>query len=472
MRIKGWAVRLIAISGMLALLAPPASAASARAAQSSSERWVAAWTASEQAAYPAGYAVGQPGIPGPVGPGVTAPLLTFAFPDNQARNQTLRMVVDPSVAGTEWRVRLSNEFGSRPVTFGRAFVGVHRSGGAIVPGTNRPLRFSGRGSITVPAGRTVRSDPVRLRVAGSPRPNLAVSLYVRGASGPMTWHAAAFNTSFLSSPDAGDQAADLTEHAFPHSTTSWFFVRGLEVRRRRAATVVAFGDSITDGFFSTINGDDRWPDILQRRLDRRLARGGDRRRVISVVNEGIAGNMVTRVGRLPGGCTPCDGPPAVDRLDQDALSQPGVRAMILMEGINDLGGGGATAAQVIDGMREIVRQAHARRVKIIGATLTPAAGTAFGLYGTPETDAKRQEVNTFIRTSGIFDGVADFARATEDPARPGYLRPEYDTNSSVGGPGDHLHPNRAGFLAMARAVDLAQLERLASSGSATTSAGR
>ncbi len=469
MRPKAWAISLVMFSVALAMLAPPA--ALGNGTQRSSARWVSAWTASEQSAYPAGYVVGQPGVPGPAGPGLTAPLLSFPFPDRQARNQTLRMIVSPSVEGRVWRVRLSNEFGSRPVTFGRAFVGLHRSAGAIVPGTNRALRFSGRRSITVRAGRTVRSDPVRLRVPSSSRPSIAISLHVRGSSGPMTWHAAAFTTSFISNRNAGDHAADLTEQAFPHSTTSWFFVRGLEVRRSRAATVVALGDSITDGFFSTINGNDRWPDILQRRLNRRMARDGDDGAVISVVNEGIAGNMVTRVGRLPGGCTPCDGPPAVARLDQDVLRQPGVRAVILLEGINDLGGGGATAEQVIDGMREIVRRVHARRIRIIGGTLTPAAGTTFGLYGTPETEAKRREINNFIRTSRIFDGVADFARATEDPARPGHLLPAYDTNTSVGGPGDHLHPNRAGFLAMARAVDLAQLERFARSRRATASVG-
>jgi lysophospholipase L1-like esterase len=183
--------------------------------------------------------------------------------------------------------------------------------------------------------------------------------------------------------------------------------------------------------------------------------------VISVVNEAIGGNMVTRVGRLPGGCTPCDGPPAVDRLDRDVLDQPGVRVVIILEGINDLGGGGATAAQVLDGMKEIIRRAHARGVKVVGATLTPSAGTTFGLYGTPQTDTQRRLINDFILHSGMFDGVADFAAATEDPANPGHLRPAYDTNSSVGGPGDHLHPNRAGLMAMGRAVDVGQLQRLA-----------
>ena len=423
-------------------------------------RWVATWTTSPQGAYPLGYEVGQPGPIGPAAPGFEQPLLAYAFPDKQARNQTLRMIVHPSIGGDVWRVKLTNRFGTRPVTFGRAVVGLHAggAGATLVPGTNRALTFGGRRSVTVPAGNEVRSDPVHLRIADedAQRSSLAVSLYIPGTSGLMTWHAASFTTSYITNPNAGDHTADVTERAFLHPTTSWFFVNGLEVQRRHTATVVAFGDSITDGFFSTINGNDRWPDVLQRRL----LRDRDDRPVISVVNQGIAGNMITRVGRLPGGCTPCDGPPAIDRLDRDVLSQPGLRVVILFMGINDLGGGGATAAQVIDGMREIIRRVHARGVKIIGATLTPARGTAFGLYGTPETDARRRAVNDFIRHSGLFDGVADFSAATEDPANPGHLLPAYDTNTSVGGPGDHLHPNRAGFLTMGAAVDLAQLKRL------------
>ncbi|MFC7531480.1 SGNH/GDSL hydrolase family protein [Actinoplanes sp. GCM10030250] len=419
--------------------------------------WSDAWTGSAQGVYPVGYSVAQPGLPGPAGPGNQAPLLTAAFPDNQARNQTLRMIVHPSVEGTSWRIRLTNEFGTQPVTFGRAYAGLQSSGATVKPGTNRPVTFAGRPAVTVAAGRTVLSDPVAIRVTDAQAQHLAVSLHVAGASGPMTWHAAAFTTSYLTGPNAGNHTADTGDAAFPHSTTSWFFVSEVQVQRRDTATVVAFGDSITDGFFSTVNGDDRWPDVLQRRLDER--RPGHRR--ISVITEAIGGNMVTRIGRTPGGCTPCDGPPALDRLNRDVLERPGVKVVILLEGINDLGGGGATAEQVIAGYQEIVRRVHARGIKIIGATLTPSAGTAFGLYGTPETDTKRRTINTFIRTGGVFDGVADFAAVTEDPANPGHLLAAYDTNSSAGGPGDHLHPNRAGFLAMAGAIDVAQIERFA-----------
>jgi lysophospholipase L1-like esterase len=350
------------------------------------------------------------------------------------------------------------------VTFGRATAALQQSGATIVPGTDQQLTFGGQRSVTLQPGEEVRSDPVDIEIGDedAQRSDLAVSLHVRGASGPMTWHAASFTTSYVTDPGAGDHTRDTTDEAFPHSTTSWFFLTGLEVQREDAGTVVALGDSITDGFFSTINGNDRWPDVLQRRLLTEDDGDGD---VVSVVNQGIAGNMVTRVGRLPGGCTPCDGPPAIDRLDEDVLSQPGLRAVVLLEGINDLGGGGATAEDVIAGMEEIVDRVHDQGIPIIGATLTPSGGAAENLanYGTAETDAQRRAVNDFIRTSGEFDAVVDFSAATADPADPSRLLPAYDTNTSVGGPGDHLHPNRAGFLAMGAAFDLEELERLVDS---------
>ncbi|MBU2663770.1 SGNH/GDSL hydrolase family protein [Actinoplanes bogorensis] len=434
--------RAIVATATLVLLAPAAAVAQPTTGQ---RAWAGAWAGSAQGVYPVGYSVGQPGPVGPAGPGNTAPLLTGAFPDNQANDQTLRMMVHPGVEGSSWRIRLTNEYGTKPVTFARAYAGKQLIGALVSPGTNRALTFDGRRSVTVPAGKTVLSDPVAVRLSAVER--LAISLYVSGASGPMTWHAAAFTTSYLSGQHAGDHTADVTDAAFPHSTTSWFFVS--EVQAQSRPVVVAFGDSITDGFFATVNGSDRWPDVLQRRL------GGN----TAVVTQAIGGNMVTRIGRTPGGCTPCDGPPALDRLDRDVLSRPSVRVVILLEGINDLGGGNATAAQVIAGYQEIIRRVQARGIKIIGATLTPSGGTAFGLYGTPETDAKRRAVNDFIRTSGQFDGVADFSAVTEDPANPGHLLPAYDTNSSVGGAGDHLHPNRAGFLAMGGTIDVNQIRR-------------
>ena len=468
MRVRSLTTAVLTAAGCVVLAAPALAVAPQQAPpvtthqDPGAEPWVAAWSTAPQGAYPLGYAVAQPGPPGEVVPGVEQPLLEYAVPDEQAQDQTVRMVVHPGIGGDEWRVRLSNRFGTQPVTFGGATAALQQSGATVVPGTEQQLTFDGQQSVTLQPGEEVRSDavPLELSDAEAQRSNVAVSLHVQGASGPMTWHAASFTSSYVTDPGAGDHTGDLTDEAFPHSTTSWFFLTGLEVQREDAGTVVAFGDSITDGFFSTINGNDRWPDVLQRRL---LAE--DDEEVVSVVNQGIAGNMVTRVGRLEGGCTPCDGPPAVDRVDEDVLSQPGLRAVVLLEGINDIGGGGATAAEVIAGMEEIADRVHAAGIPIIGATLTPSGGAADNLanYGTAETDEQRRAVNDFIRTSGAFDAVVDFAAATEDPADPSRLLPAYDTNTSVGGPGDHLHPNRAGFLAMGAAFDLEELRALVAS---------
>src|SRR5689334_877424 len=190
--------RVVAAVAACVLLTPVA------AAEARGQTWAAAWAGSAQGVYPVGYSVGQPGTPGPAGPGNTAPLLTAAFPDNQARNQTVRLIVAPSVAGTSWRIRLSNEYGTRPVTFGRAYAGLQSVGATLKAGTNRPLTFGGRKSVVVPAGRTVLSDPVRVQVTDARSQRLAVSLHVAGASGPMTWHAASFTTSYVSDPDSGD----------------------------------------------------------------------------------------------------------------------------------------------------------------------------------------------------------------------------------------------------------------------------
>jgi lysophospholipase L1-like esterase len=349
------------------------------------------------------------------------------------------------------------------VIIGRASVGLQESGANLMPRTNRRLTFGGKSSVTLPVGKEVFSDPVHLDVdGGGARRALAVSLYVKGASGPMTFHAAAFTTSYLSEPGAGDHTAEAGDTSYPFSTTSWFFVDGLEVRAPASTeAIVAFGDSITDGFFSTLNEDDRWPDALQRRL---RAKYGER---FAVINEAIGGNMVTRAQRPPPGCTDCDGVPALDRLDRDVLSQAGVSWVVWLEGINDIGGARATAAQVISGMTEIIQRVHDRGLCIIGATLTPSTGTAFNDYGTAVTDAERRKVNDFIRTSPLWDGFVDFDAATRDPNNTGYLLPIYNNNSTVGGAGydnvanqvvggigDFLHPNRAGFISMAHAFDL------------------
>jgi lysophospholipase L1-like esterase len=279
---------------------------------------------------------------------------------------------------------------------------------------------------------------------------LAVSFHVVGESGPMTWHAKALQTSYLSAPDAGPHGGEEAEGAFPYSTTSWFFLDEVDMNLpAKADVIVAFGDSITDGTGTTINGDDRWPDILSRRLH--AAYGDD----FVVVNQGIGGNQVigpteyTPAKPVPGG------PSALSRLDRDIVSLPGVSAVIWLEGINDFGAADATAESVIEGFTKGI--AHLRQklpgVRIFAATLTPALNSAFTSHGRAEVDARRKALNAFLRTSKLFDGVFDFDKATVDPAT-GEVKPEFQPNSSVGGPGDKLHPNRAGYAAMGNAIDL------------------
>ena len=248
-------------------------------------------------------------------------------------------------------------------------------------------------------------------------------------------------------PGAEARAPKSPTRRSPSRTTSWYFLDAVDVQAPDDTQVVAcFGDSITDGTGSTLNGDDRWPDVLARRL--RTAHGSR----FAVVNAGIGGNRIT-------GPTPYDlkspfagGPSALDRLDRDVLSLSGLSTIIWLEGINDLSSG-ASADAVIAGIREGVRRIRARGgIRVLLGTITSALGST-AAAGTADVDARRQAVNTFIRSSDLFDGVLDFDLATRDP-RTGGLRAEFQPNSSIGGPGDALHPNRAGYLTMGNAVDL------------------
>jgi lysophospholipase L1-like esterase len=267
----------------------------------------------------------------------------------------------------------------------------------------------------------------------------------------MTWHAKALQTSYVTAPGAGSKSADESEAAFPFSTASWFFLDALDMKAPAAAlAVVAFGDSITDGTSSTLNGDDRWPDVLARRLQDAY---GNR---VAVVNAGIGGNQVagpkdySPQKPFPGG------PSALARLERDLLSLSGVTHVIWLEGINDFSkNGNAAADQVQAAMREGVLRMRKRipGVKVIGATVTPALGATNPSHGFAEQDDKRKALNQFIRASGVFDAVVDFDQATLDPGT-GQLRPELVHNTTTGGDGDKLHPNRLGYLSMGMAIDL------------------
>jgi lysophospholipase L1-like esterase len=400
-------------------------------------KWVATWAASVHGPYPSGNASAQPD-------------LRFAFPAPAAgaSDQSFRLIVKPDLWGDRFRIRLSNAFGTSAITFDNVYVGLAAAGGSIVTGTNRAVPFNGRRSVTIAPGASSYSDGVDLKLGsnGDGR-KLAISFHVAGSSGPMTWHAKALQTSYLARPRSGVHTSDDDESAFPFTTTSWYFLDAIDVMAPANTVVVcALGDSITDGTLSTLNGDDRWPDVLSRRLH---AAYGNR---VSVVNAGIGGNRILTPESYPPPAPFSGGPSSLRRLERDVFGLSGLSAVVLLEGINDIGAG-APAEAIIAGMRELVSRVKARGVRIVGATITSAL-TSNGNSGTPDANQRRKAVNTFIRSSGVFDAVADFDAATADPST-GALREEFVPNSTIGGAGDRLHPNRAGYLAMGSAIDLA-----------------
>lgn len=400
----------------LALAALSAGWTSSRADGDESRRqWVATWTASQQA-------------PEPPAIGAIPP---------QFSNQTIRQIVRVSMGGTTARIRLSNEFGSTSLRVGEVRIAQQLAGPSTVPGSDRLVKFGGRSSVTIPAGAPLLSDPIDIAVA--PLSNMVVSLYLPDTVRADTFHSLGVQTTYVSSP--GNFAAAVTPPV-QATTTSWFFLSGINVlAQKRAAAVVTIGDSITDGFASTVDANRRWPNLLAERLQARA----DLRHV-AVANHGISGNRTLH---------DFIGPNALARFDRDVSGSPGARWVILLEGINNIGIPGAfglsneqvTAEDIIGGHRQLIARAHERGLKIYGATLTPFEGTIFPGYYTAAGEAKRQAVNAWIRHSGEFDAVIDFDKALRDPAHPTRLLPAYDS-------GDRLHPNDAGYQAMANAIDL------------------
>lgn len=395
--------------------------------------WVATWGASPQAAVPGDRAAAG------------------------FRGQTIRNIVITSVGGSMVRVRFTNAFGVVPLRIGAAAIGVERSGAALARGTSFALSFGGRPSVVIAPGLQALSDPVRLAVL--PLQKLAVSVYLPFRTGPATEHAGAHQVNYLAT---GAHALDAHAAAFGVQTRSWYFVDRVDVLSPPGVlgTVIALGDSITDGVHSPANANARWPNDLARRLD--ALRGP----TLGVIDEGIGGNRVLSASA-------CCGVAALARFRADVAAQPGAKEVILLEGVNDIGFSQHTgaltaphtdvsAAQIIAGYQELIAQAHAAGLKIFGATLTPFGGAR---YWTPAGEAKRDAVNAWIRTSGAFDGVIDFAHALADPRFPAILAPAYDS-------GDHLHPNAAGYRAMSRAIDLGVLTRSAGVGSAAAARNR
>ncbi len=378
--------------------------------------WVAAWGTAQQLSQPVR------AIPSAV------------TPPARVVRQTVRMIARPTVSGSALRVALSNSFGLAAVRIDAAHVARHASGGAIDTGSGRSLTFGGRGWVVLPPGAQVVSDPVPFDVAA--QADLAISLYLEADSGPTTAHPIGLRTAWLA-PGNQVSAARLSD-ATPFSSYLW--LAGIDVRAAaNVATVVAFGDSITDGFSTTPDADLAWPSILARRL---AAQSDQPPR--AVINMGISGNRVLREGA---------GSSALARFDRDVLSRPGARWVLLLEGINDIGflafagndpAEQLTAGDIIAGYRMLIERAHLHGLRIIGGTLMPFEGVP--TYSAA-AERMRQEVNAWIRTSGAFDAVVDFDAATRDPAAPTKLRAAFDS-------GDHIHPNDAGNQAMADAIDL------------------
>ena len=381
-------------------------------APASNAHWFATWTASPSDA--------------PARPPRDSVDLTPTLYD-----QTVRLIARTSIAGDSVRIRLSNEYGDRPLVIGAAHVAVRTTGSAIDAATDRALTFAGQRSLRLRPGGIVFSDPVALAVPATR--DLAISLHLADSARLATRHALALQTNYVRRGNATSDAA----FAADTSIYVWPFLVGVDVTNRAATGVIAtIGNSITDGARSTRDANARWPNILAQRL---LASSEPMK---AVVNAGISGGRVLTYGT---------GPSALARFDRDVLMTPGLTHVILAEGINDIGRSvvdGVSAEDIIAGYRQLITRAHDRGVRIIGATLTPAGPRpAF----TPALEAKRAAVNAFIR-SGAFDGVIDFDAATRDPANPLQMLPAYDS-------GDHLHPGDAGYKAMGESIDLTVFRR-------------
>jgi lysophospholipase L1-like esterase len=415
---RSFLARFISLLGLLSLLG-----GAPTLVRAADDVWVATWTASPQPVWD-GTFFANPSIP---------PSL---------RNQTIRQTARVSVGGGKVRVVLSNEFGRAPVLIGAAQIAMAAEEGAIVAGSGKALTFGGKPSITIPPGAPVVSDAVDFKVPALGK--VAVSFYVPEVAAASTWHNDARSTMYLSGD--GDFTGETTFKPAQTANSRIYLTKILVQAAPGTRAVVMFGDSITDGDGSTPNADRRWPDVLAERLQKAGAK-------VAVLNQGISGCRVLRDTM---------GVNALARFDRDVLGQPRADTVVLMMGINDVGWPGTilvqkgepapTAEEIIAGYQQIVARAHAAGLKILGATLTPfddAFHNWMPLYGfnSPEKEVKREALNKWIRTSGAFDGVIDFDAVVRDPANPKHIKAEFDS-------GDHLHPNDAGYKAMAEAIEL------------------
>jgi lysophospholipase L1-like esterase len=369
--------------------------------------WVAAWGASQQ-----------------------------SLGETKLSNATTRMIARVTLPGSAVRVRLDNTFGTAPLVIGHATIAPRVRGPIVAAGLVKPVTFKGQASVTIPAGGSVESDSIALRVDA--QQEVAVSLHVTGADVQPSQHNNAQVTSYLTENGAGDQTMSDDGKAFTGRTTSMFWLKAIDVQPTApASAIIAFGDSITDGTCSTLDSHDRWEDLVAQRF----ALQNPVR--FSVVNEGIGGNTVTRAGTNPTFASP----PGVERLDRDVLSRPGVSHVVLFMGTNDINRE-ATAAQVIAGSKDIIARIKAKNIKVIGATMIPRHNDVWN-------DAKnknRREVNEWIRKDAGFDAVLDFDAIIRDPAKPDLMIPAYNCS-------DNVHPSPIGYFQMGKSVDLSIFDR-------------
>lgn len=383
--------------------------------------WVTAWTTSQQ-----------------------------ALGETTISNATVRMIARSTIAGDSVRVRLDNTFGREPLQIGRAAVGHRVRGPQLAKGSTMPVLFGGKSDVTIAPGGSVVSDPVRLRVLA--QQDLAVSLFVPAALVRPSHHTNAVVTSFRTADGTGDATAGEDGSSFTATTTSLWWLKAIEVQAAASTSaVVAFGDSITDGTCSTLDANDRWEDVVSRRLTLETASPAQRNSSaglsLAIVNEGIGGNTLTREGLNP----PADSPPGLERLDRDVLSHHGVSTVVLFMGTNDIRRG-ASAAQVIAAMTSIAERVKAAGMRVVAVTIIPRHNQASGA-ATPWDDSKtriRNDINAWLRSRSPFDAVIDFSSVVADPSNPDMLLPAFNC-------GDGIHPSSRGYWEMGSTLDLSVL---------------
>ncbi len=394
------------------------------------DAWVGVWAAAPYGPYPAG----------PLSSALPIDPLEYTtyFPDDQAQDQSFRMVVHPTRGGRTLRVRLSNLMGTQPVRFEPVRVARRAAGPALVPGTNTSVLFGGATGVTVAPGAEAISDAVELAFIDGD--DLAISFQVVGASGPITWHAVSFGLNYVSLPGSGDVTGDPSGALFTQLSLGWFFVSGVDVLAPESdGAVVTLGDSITDGAYEVPETNTRWPDFLAQRLD---ATGVD----MAVLNQGINSNTVTEAAVFEGEVF--KGPAAETRFERDVLERSGVRAVVIFEGTNDLAAG-ISGDAIHAGLRRLADRAHSAGLCLVLGTLMPRDDLLFG-WDRATMESERQTVNALIRADTTVDGIADFDAVMSNPLDPTRPNPLFYSP-------DLLHPTSIGFQIMANAVPLEAL---------------